>query len=329
MMNVIAVVLAIGVLGGCGIPGDSGTTRNLHARFSVDAPTEQVAAAGTIQLSLPRALFPGSDTDAGGAGMEAAAVDTPRAQSDAEVIEILVIEEYSGGGSVETGDTPTVTTTVTVSLDDVNLEQPSTVDISVPAGVYYLLVLVGTQSGSTSCLLASGYTDTPVTVVPEQRSDVTVDVATISHAVTVPDTILAGSPYTITATGNTNSPVLTAQSDGSTDTYGFQAKYDTDSSLASIDATFSGSAWEISHTSDAPSSQSDVGWYSAWQLAGPYITYHDEQTGAWAPLDGDFSRKWRWLSTTVLDEDSQLWSEVFVPVVVVTSATGVNMEITW
>jgi hypothetical protein len=278
------------------------------------------------------------DASAAGDAIGASAVDTTGAQADAEILEILVLEELPAGEpgtetELTVGDQPTVTASLSVSATDIT-EELSTgsavpLDISVAPGSYRLLVLAGTESGSTSCLLASGYTETPVTVEENQTSQVAISLATITHQVTVPETILAGETYTITATGDTNNSVLITDSAGSTDTYRFQAKFDTESSLGVLDASFSGTGWTTTHTTTAPASEQDENWYTAWMFAGPYITYKDVNTSAWIVLNGDHSRQWRWLSYTVLGPASQLWPEVAVPVALQPSTTGVNIEITW
>lgn len=330
---VTAVVLALVVpiasaLLSCGSPGDNGSPR------SGDGPRNpapgHAAGEGTIRVSLPGNIF--------GGGIGAAAVDTATAQADAEILEILVLEEYPAGdpGSdteLTVGDQPTVAASMSVATADIaeDLSTGSSVplDISVAPGTYRLLVLAGTESGSTSCLLASGYTTTPVTVEDKQTSQVTVDLTTISHEITVPETIVAGDTYTINASGDTNNPVLTTDSEGSTDTYRFQAKFDTESSLGVLDADFSGTGWTVGHSTTAPASEQDGNWYSAWMFAGPYITYKDSNTSAWIVMDGDLSRKWRWLSYTVLGQSAELWQEVAAPVTLQPSTTGMAIEVTW
>ncbi|MEX2443986.1 MAG: hypothetical protein WD492_10295 [Alkalispirochaeta sp.] len=315
---VVLVVGALGALAGCGRPGDGGAPAESPSGGDPAHPSRET---GMIYLSIPPEIFSG----AGNLG--ALAVDTPSAQADAEVVEVLVLEELPGGdaGALEVGDAPTLTTSVTVSAPS---EEP--VEMAVPPGTYRVLVLVGSASGDTSCLLASGYTDTAVEVVEDQHTEVTIDLTTISHSVTVPDSVVAGSPYEISAMGDTNSPVLTTDSEGSTNTYRFQAKFDTESSAKAVqDVSFVGSQWNLTYPAEAPASENDANWYSAWQLAGPYLTYKDANTGAWIALDGDISRKWRWLSYTVLSTSSQLWPEVSVPVVIETSTTGMAIDITW
>lgn len=319
IVTVLVMALA-GVFLSCGSPGDGGSPK------SGDGP----AANGTIRVSLPGNIF--------GAGIAAAAVDTAGAQADAEILDILVLEERPAGdpGSdteLTAGDEPTVAASLSVSAagmaDELVAGTPVPLDISVAPGSYRLLVLAGTESGSTSCLLASGYTATTVTVEESQTSQVGINLSTITHEVTIPETILAGETYTITASGDTNTSVLTAESSGSTDTYRFQAKFDTESSLSVLGASFSGTGWTATHTTTAPASEQDENWYSAWMLAGPYITYKDPNTSAWIVLDGTLSRKWRWLSYTVLGQASQLWQEVAVPVVLQPSTTGIEVGILW
>jgi hypothetical protein len=197
---------------------------------------------GVIHLNLPPEILgsAASAAEMGGlSGIGGLAVDTPSAQADAEVVEVLVLEEQPIGDGEELArsDRPTVSTSVSASAP---VEEP--IKISVAPGTYRLLVLIGTASGSNSCLLASGYTETEVTVVEDEHAEVSIAVTTISHAVNVSDGVVAGRPYEITATGDTNSPVLTTNSEGSTNTYRFQAKFDTESSADVVDeVSFSGS----------------------------------------------------------------------------------------
>ncbi len=323
----LAAPLASALLS-CGSPGDGGSPKKDGG--SRDPEPGLATGEGTIRVELPAEIL--------GDEIDAAAVDTVGAQTDAEILEILVLEERAAGdpGSdteLTVGDQPTVAASMSVATADIaeDLSTGSSVplDISVAPGTYRLLVLAGTASGSTSCLLASGYTTTPVTVENKQTSQVDVDLTTIAHEITVPGTIRAGETYTITASGDTHNSVLTADSEGSTDTYRFQAKFDTESSLGVLDADFSGTGWTVDHSTTAPASEQDENWYSAWMFAGPYITYKDSNTSAWIVLDGDLSRRWRWLSYTVLGHSAELWPEVAAPVTLQPSTTGVALEVTW
>jgi hypothetical protein len=322
----------VALLIGCGRPGDAGSP----SPPSEDPSPAYEDASGIIRLSLPvDAIAP---RRASHGEIASAAVTTPAAQIDTEVFEIIVLVDNPAGdgGSPTTlaeGDTPLVAASIEVPVNDLSQTLADTssipVDIVVAPGSYRLLVLAGTASGTTSCLLASGYTTAPVHVLADQRSAVSVEMTTVSHAVTVPESILGGEPYTITASGNTNCAVLTAESVGNTTTYRFQARFDAESSLQVLDAVFAGSGWTVEHTSDAPASENDPMWYSSWLFSGPYLTYKDPATGSWAALDGTFSRKWRWLGYTVLDDEAQLRAEVAVPVTVEPYTTGLAVNIFW
>jgi hypothetical protein len=320
------------LLYGCGRPGDSGSPDSSSQKPS--SPTGE--ASGLIRLTLPVDAIATHRTLS--EEIASAAVTTPAAQIDTEVFEIIVLADNPAGdgGSPMTlaeGDTPIVATSIEVPVSDVSGMLVDTtsnpVDIVVAPGSYRLLVLAGTASGTTSCLLASGYTPFPVSVMADQQSEVSVEMLTVSHAVSIPESIRGGESFTIAASGHTNCPVLTTESLGTTATYQFQAKFDSQSSLQVLDTIFDGSAWTATYTSDAPASENDPMWYTSWLLSGPYLTYKDPATGSWAALDGAFSRKWRWLSYTVLDDDAQLRAEVAVPVTIEPFTTGLAVNISW
>lgn len=327
-----AACALVAILCGCGRLGDAGSPKAPRE----EPPSPSGEPPGLIRLSLPldaiiaRRMSPGE--------IASAAVTTPAAQIDTEVFEIIVLEDNraGNGGSSSTlaeGDQPLVAASIEVPVTDLSQMIADSslipVDIVVPPGNYRLLVLAGTASGTTSCLLASGYTSTPVSVVTDQQSEVFVELATVSHAVSIPAAISGGDAYTISAAGDTNCPVLTTESLGTTSTYRFQAKFDTEASLGVLDATFSGTSWTATHTSDAPASENDPMWYSSWLFSGPYITYKDPATGSWAALDGAFSRKWRWLTYTVLDDEAQLRAEVAVPITIEPFTTGLSVNVSW
>jgi hypothetical protein len=266
---------------------------------------------GTIRVQLPPEIALG-----------AREVTTPIAQDEADRVEILIIDAPTDPAGVPAGTAPSVHENLVLDADP---DLPAEVEIAVSPGRYRVLVLVGNRSGDTTCLLASGASAAPVEVAVDTVSEVVVVLATVAHAIVHPESVTAGADYEITLAGNTNNDLLTLDPVGTSATYRLQHRMDNESSYTACEPVVDGSAWSATIAMSAPVVPAETG----WRFSGPYVTYRDDVTEAFAALDGTFSGKWRWLSCTVLSDDSPLWPEVWKPLSVVSSATGLTVQIQW
>lgn len=199
--------------------------------------------------------------------------------------------------------------------------------IALAAGDYGVIALAGRSSGGTACLTAAAKNTDTVTISPDTVTSVSLTLAAVSHAITIPTEVEAGEPVSISVTGDTGGdfvlPLLTGSS--STERPYFQ---DTEGSTISAD-TVTGDvaqAWSAQFNFTAPTTTGT----QELNFRGSRLVLSDPPMGLTQLKPEDLGGSdWRWLSAVVIDADDTLGHTVYTSYNVTPVTTGLEVTLSW
>ncbi len=264
-------------------------TTSCHNESLNEAPGKK----GTILFSLriPRTL------DAG---------DSLPAQNNTNRYEIII---YNASSKISTMITPTELAGGTLS-------------ISMDAGQWTVLVLAGYTSSSSGVLLGSGKAEN-VTVIENQITEVSVTLSSISHTLTVPESVPCMENFTVSLAGNTNNSLLHPSLEGSTQRQKTYIKYGNSSQSFYMTCSASGSEWSGTLTLAAqalPQSTQIRLYGSRIKLIDPAFSI-DEELKDFGSID------WLWPNKSCIPDP--LLAEVERDISFIEPATGMGVSINW
>ncbi len=306
LLGTSVLVILIIMVGGCDLFTLGGRDRRKRSRGAEEN-------YGSIVITFPEAL----DRHMGSNSLNTADIIAAT-----NILEVSVFPATASPMGITEGDMPTLV--AHHILDELSADGGA-IELELPPGTYRVLVLAGYRSGTTAVLLGSGATDPVVDVQANTITEAPITMYSISHTITHPAEVPAGGTYSAEASGDTRNSLLTLEPMGTTSTYKAQFRLDESTSYSELPLEISGSAWFGSVECVASVFPGESG----WRFSGPYITYRDAHTGAYAALDGAFPTKWRWLTATVISESSPLWSEVWKAFTVQGITTGMAISVEW
>ncbi|MBI9101776.1 MAG: hypothetical protein JEY99_05135 [Spirochaetales bacterium] len=196
------------------------------------------------------------------------------------------------------------------------------ITLSVSAGTYTILVLAGCGSSTDSILLGSAH-EPGIEVISESITNVSLTLNSISHQLTLPESVQCSTDYTIAISGDTNNPLLQITAGGSSmENKPYIEKGEVADNIY-LACVINGSDWTGSILLPAPALP-DSSWIEFFgsniKLVDP-VHSRDEELGVLGNIN------WQWLNLNNIPES--LKSEVFRSIEFAATDTGVNITIDW
>lgn len=212
------------------------------------------------------------------------------------------------------------------SIHWAHVEDSGTQSLSVDPGDYRIIVLAGVGSQSSDyCLVGSGSVG-DVQVAPDSITPVDVVLRPVINTVTVASQVSTGGVLSFSWSGDSRCPQIQPSFEGSYSTQRMSFKLpELSASPISCTPVTQGSSWECSGSQSMPASPLDI----TLTLAGSRLALVDEAMGRNAFLGDLVEEEWRWLSSVLIDSEDPLARELYFPVSVLLSGSGVSVGVSW
>jgi len=238
---------------------------------------------------------------------ELALTNSIPASENSDTFEIIIYNETENFSTVLTSD---------------ELPETGPVTLSVSAGTYTILVMAGCGSSTEGILLGSAY-ESGITVISESITDATLTLNSISHILSIPESVQCSTEYTVSVTGNTNNPLLQVTAGGTSMVNKPYIEIGNESANIDLVCTINGSEWTGSILLPAPALPE-----SSWiEFFGSNIKLIDPSNSRDEELENMGNINWQWLNLSNIP--APLKDEVFRNINFAATDTGVNITIDW
>lgn len=210
------------------------------------------------------------------------------------------------------------TTVLSTLLDPSN----NSATLSVETGVYTVLILAGDCTAAEGILLGSGCKES-VTVEPGIITDVPLTLNSISHSLTVPESVTCTENYEISVLGNTNNQLLQISSGGTTMDNQPYIEIGENTTNIYLDCLVPDSSWSGTIILAAPAlpEQTNVKFFgSNVKIVDPAYSIDDD-------IENIGSLNWMWLNNSGIPE--AYTEEVNKNIEFISAGTGINIIIGW
>lgn len=195
-----------------------------------------------------------------------------------------------------------------------------TTELSVPVGEYKLIVLAGIKGGlgTQACLLGTSM-ETGIVVTDGNRTDVVTFLDAVESDFSVPEEVICGRTYQVTASGSTNTGVLEIRNPF--------LKIGNDDTLNNMAFSQTGVDWSIYMDLTAPGTPGTAQVKLA--LTVIYLNAPDENINQNLSKLTYYDWKWRYDLISMDFPDSPIYNETIKTVTFIEDPTGIGLDVSW